>query len=571
MNRRGFFANLFASCQWSVSVAAGKTMVSVLVLSLAALALPQESQKAPATQPSAAGNLSPSTATPGEPKAQTPTPGTSPQPAVIAAPTAGPSPAPVSGSGKQIPPHTPERLAQAKAVDMTALTAPPYNPSCPTTDGGKAPTRKVQVDWDSGSISPSNVDHSGPTCFEVHNFNDILYQPSFTLSETPPSGSAFDLLKDALTQVSGLLTGAGGTTPAKQPAAAGAGAALTCPALFTAHVQTASGAAANLQSLLSQVQPSKDSSGKFSLIDVTTTVARWQPVPKAYNDFQSAVGTLETDLGADGILQCDPTELAAAESVIIDGYLPTRQTYPGLAAHVSSPHIARFTGDMEATSNYVFTVKTLYPGGDVNSGTKTFSLSAGRKILSSSGGFLITELPAPSYSSVTAPVPPGNTSTQNVLGVNDGNGPRPALTALLNFYLPSIHGLALSGKKYGLALSAGPVFDISNGKANTSRIGVFSGVSLHLWNQLFITPGVHIGEFAGFPQGYTAAGQVIPPNSGTPAGVSRYTARFGLAITFKIKDFGQTTTKASTDTATNSTPNTGTSPTPAPKGKKSNP
>jgi hypothetical protein len=408
----------------------------------------------------------------------------------------------------------------------------------------------------------------------VHNFNDILYQPSFTLSETAPPGSAFDLLKDALTQVSGLLTGAAGTTP-KQPAAAGAGAALTCPALFATHVQTASGAAANLQSLLSQVQPSKDSSGKLSLIDVTTTVARWQPVPRAYDSFQSAVSTLENDLGADGILKCDLTELAAAESVIIDGYLPTRQTYPGLAAHVSSPHIARFTGDMEATSNYVLTVKTLYPGGDVNGGTKTFSLSAGRKILSSSGGFLITELPAPSYSSVTAPVPPGNTSTQNVLGVNDGNGPRPALTALLNFYLPSIHGLMLSGKKYGLALSAGPVFDISNGKANTSRIGVFGGVSLHLWNQLFITPGIHFGEFAGFPQGYTAAGQVIPPNSGTPAGVSRYTARFGLAITFKIKDFGQTTTKASTDTANptnnSATPGTGTSPTPTTKGKKSNP
>jgi hypothetical protein len=323
------------------------------------------------------------------------------------------------------------------------------------------------------------------------------------------------------------------------------------------------------------VQPSKDSGGKFSLIDLTTTVARWQPVPKAYDVFQSAVSTLEDDLGADGILKCDLTELAAAESVIIDGYLLTRQTYPGLAAHVSSPHIARFTGDMEATSNYVLTVKAVYPGGDVSGGTKAFSLSAGRKILSSSGGFLITELPAPSYSSVSAPVPPGNTSTQNVLGVNDGRGPRPALTALLNFYLPNIHNLALNGKKYGLALSAGPVFDISNGKADTSRIGVFSGVSLYLWNQLFITPGVHVGEFAGFPQGYTAAGQVIPPNSGTPAGVKRYTARFGFAITFKIKDFGQTATKASTDTAnttTNSTtPSTGTSSTPATKGKKSNP
>jgi hypothetical protein len=199
------------------------------------------------------------------------------------------------------------------------------------------------------------------------------------------------------------------------------------------------------------------------------------------------------------------------------------------------------------------------------------------QILSSSGGFLITELPAPSYSSVTAPVPPGNTSIQNVLGVNDGSGPRPALTALLNFHLPNIHHFALSGKKYGLALSAGPVLDISNGKADTSRIGVFSGVSLHLWNQLFITPGVHVGEFAGFPQGYTAAGQLIPPNSGTPTGVKRYTARFGFAITFKIKDFGQTATKASTDAAnpptssTTNTPNTGTSSAPAAKGKKSNP
>jgi hypothetical protein len=57
-------------------------------------------------------------------------------------------------------------------------------------------------------------------------------------------------------------------------------------------------------------------------------------------------------------------------------------------------------------------------------------------------------------------------------------------------------------------------------------------------------------EFADFPQGFTQAGQVIPPNTGTPTATKRYTARFAFAITFKVKDLGSTNSKNVTDNST---------------------
>jgi hypothetical protein len=157
--------------------------------------------------------------------------------------------------------------------------------------------------------------------------------------------------------------------------------------------------------------------------------------------------------------------------------------------------------------------------------------------LSSSAGFLLTTLPARSYSSATAPNPSDPTETQNVLKVDYGSGIRPALAVLLTGNLPQVNK-----RNYGLGVSAGPVFDIANGKADTSRFGFFGGISLRLTPWIFLTPGVHVGEFADFPPGFTHAGQVIPPNTGTPTGTKRYTARFAFALTFKLKDLGASTT-----------------------------
>jgi len=112
----------------------------------------------------------------------------------------------------------------------------------------------------------------------------------------------------------------------------------------------------------------------------------------------------------------------------------------------------------------------------------------------------------------------------------------------------------LNGRTYGLAISAGPTYGLTNGKSDASRIGFFGGISVHIWNQFFLTPGINVGQFSDFPQGYTKAGQVIPPNTGTPQGVNRITTRFAFGITYKIKDFGSATTKSHADSAASANP-----------------
>jgi len=471
----------------------------------------------------------------------------------------------------KVPAHTDARFAEAKRVSATTGPIVPYDLPCPVSGGGKPPARKVEIDWDSASISPSHVDHSGSVCFEIHNFNDILYVSGFTLTEKPVTGNAIDLLTSAISTVTGLNLGTQSSTDttkqtnkatAKQ--AANPNAPLTrpeCPAALQNDVKAAVGAGALLKDGLSQLDPGKDSSGKINLVPLSTSQSKWQAIPGEYESFQAAISNVIRDLNQEDADVCRDDVLAAAEAVVIEAYLPVKAAFPDYASHAAggSSHIARYTNDLDATSGYDLAVKATYQGAEVSNGTKTFSLSAGRKIASASGGFLISQIPAPSYSSVTVPTGMTTPPTQNVLGVNFGKGPQVGLVGLVNFNLPDIpwfenKTVPLNGRTYGLAISAGPTYGLTNGKSDASRIGFFGGISVHIWNQFFLTPGINVGQFSDFPQGYTKAGQVIPPNTGTPQGVNRITTRFAFGITYKIKDFGSATTKSHADSAASANP-----------------
>ncbi|HJZ69939.1 MAG TPA: hypothetical protein VKF81_17565, partial [Blastocatellia bacterium] len=273
----------------------------------------------------------------------------------------------------------------------------------------------------------------------------------------------------------------------------------------------------------------KDASGKPKSVSLETTKSNWVPVPAKFNAFEQSI----KDLHAQFKVDCGDCPLAQAEALVLDIYLPAREHYLELKARADSQHVARYTTDLENINAYDVIVKEYLNGQQTTAEPKTFHLDACRRILVSSAGFLLTQLQARTYVSRTVPDPSDPTKTQNVLGVDGGGRMRPALTALLNYNLPW-----QPWRNAGLAISAGPVFDISNGKADTSRFGFFGGGSLHLWNRLFLTPGVHVGEFADFPQGFSKPGQVIPDKTGTPNPVKRYTARFAIGITFKVGELG---------------------------------
>jgi hypothetical protein len=312
-------------------------------------------------------------------------------------------------------------------------------------------------------------------------------------------------------------------------------------------------AGAAFQDALNQINPGKDSSGKVIYVKRSVTFGQWPTVQQAYEAFENAVAAVTTDLKNEDADVCDhATVLEPAIGVAVDAFAPAKKAYAALLVHATeTDNVVRFTTPLESTSNYEATVKPTYGGGDTNAVTSTVHLSAGHQLLTASAGVLVTQLPAPSYTSKTVPSAMSGSTTQNVLGIDYGHGPRPALVALLNFHPPVYW---LDRKQIGVGLSAGPVFDVSNGKADTSHFGFFAGPSIRLGEYVYLTPGIHVGEFADLPQGYIAAGQVIPPNTGTPVGTKRYTARFAFGITIKVRSILEAATKTTTSTKTQASP-----------------
>jgi len=146
-------------------------------------------------------------------------------------------------------------------------------------------------------------------------------------------------------------------------------------------------------------------------------------------------------------------------------------------------------------------------------------------LITASGGFLMTQLTSPTYDRSNVP-----NSSQAVLTVSN-NGPlRAGLTGLINISIPHCQNPTES---IGCAFSVGPAFSFT-GNSATTNIGLFAGISLHLWHYLYLTPGFHLGQYPGFPAGFTQAGQPIPSSfTGKLDPINRSSVRFAFGITFK--------------------------------------
>jgi hypothetical protein len=447
---------------------------------------------------------------------------------------------------------------------------------------GKPPSYMISLYYPSATSDPSEIEESGATCLEVREFNDILYTAGFQLEETPPQDNAFADLKGAITSITSFSLGSNSTNSVaasakkntKQAAAnralgvvAPSVATPQCPQQLLDAITLAEGLMSTFSGSLTTMIPSPDSKGNVPLISVEETSSKWPSVSASYDAFEGSVVNLISALQVEDADVCTDDVKAKAESIVLDAYLPSRYKYEDLSSRQASDHVARTTAHLNATSAYTVTVQASFPSGTVSNGTKSFTLAAGQKILTTSGGFLITEVPATSYSSVTAPNTTGATSTQNVLGVNNAGMPSLGLTALVNVYLPIFHDLRwLNNSRYGWAVAAGPSYNLSNGKADTSKFGLMAGLSFHIHGQFFATPGVNIGQYSNWPVGFSQAGQVIPPNVGTPSGVNKWTTRFGFAVTYKIKDFGESSSPSPIPSSSTSGTST-TSQQPSKKGK----
>jgi DNA-binding transcriptional MerR regulator len=423
---------------------------------------------------------------------------------------------------------------------LTARQDPTDSSACNASE--KKDPFCIEVDWEqknAGTKRSNVLSRSGKYRFHIINLNTPLY--TYTIqgqSNVVSSTNDFALFADASGAITKFLSG--GSSSQQNALTNKLGleeierVELPPPCTLQSKLDDANGNMKALKTALDDIQPKKD--GKtIPSIPFSQTREQWKTVVQKLNDTGDSVALVKTQL-ADPNTDCEDTVVDNAAKLVQQDFPEIESKIDAIDIRVHSIHWADRIQYCERTAGCSISIQE-------NLGADTTSISPANPVvfnypafysqLSVSAGFLLTTLQARSYSSATAPDPSDATKTQSVLKIDGSSHLRPAMVALLHYHLP-VHWL--DGINQGVALSGGPVIEVANGKADTSKFGFFGGGTVHLWNRFFLTPGVHVGEFADFPQGFTHAGQIIPANTGTPTPTKRYTARFAFAITYKVKD-----------------------------------
>lgn len=260
--------------------------------------------------------------------------------------------------------------------------------------------------------------------------------------------------------------------------------------------------------------------------------------------------TITMDLNVDGPPACPTTGSGNTDVTLQVINIPDGDTVSLKRSNFPVPQATPPPGARAISSTKTFTYTVDPNTYDVFVLTDTKASGASTKInwtcgfddtVSLSVGALFTEIPYRSYKAQNVPTASG---VQNELIVGDNGRWTPQGVGLLNvrlFHLDSAH-------QWGIYASTGPAFKFG-GTPGVSSFGWFAGPSLMIRNQLTLTPGIHIGEFADYPPGF-GNNSVVPANFGTPTAVNRWTARFAFSITYRTtsvkKSAANSTSKSQT-------------------------
>jgi hypothetical protein len=372
----------------------------------------------------------------------------------------------------------------------------------------------VVIEWPTQTLSssPTKVYNTMVVNVRLNNANTLLYDYKIDITATPRNPNDFGQIADVLTKMAA-------------PAAPPAGATACQTAL-----QAAKTSVTNFKGLLATpntpVNPDQGN-GKFSSVKVANTVAYWKSSVQPRDDLmRHNVVTLQGALAAVPST-CIPADVSDATDFLVKTYGPLRASLDSFESLLDVPHQIVVPVTLSPENDYKIVVTESYEGKATEGGTQTFAFSPESDILTLSAGTLLTEVQNRTYTSGALPG-----QTGNFLLVN-GNSPiRPVLVAQLNYRIPK-----LSWDSFGFALSTGTALQFTGGNSSVSNLGFFGGVSVHLWRRFYVTPGIHVGEFADFPPGFTAPNQSIPSGFGQLNPDKRWTARFAIGITYKALDF----------------------------------
>jgi hypothetical protein len=386
-----------------------------------------------------------------------------------------------------------------------------------------AAAQKIEYDWQSSNSSqplswPTNITRTQVVPFLIHNTNNLLYTYSVGGSCTQTSVDPWGTLAVALKS--------GASTAGDQPL----GLTATQSAAFNAcasDMTTANGdweaVKAQVALLKSAPAPNGDNtctSSKPCRISLMATQQTWD------GKIEGMLKTAERDI-ATAVSSCSVAPQTASSPTAL------QQQAQDLRKWYDSPH--DWTGSVSVVpdASCTFTITETY-GTSATAPAVTVTFTAGQPRMTISAGPLFSEIQDRSYSVVTAPPATGSTTNQTVLQVNGVSTLTTYLTGLLNFSLPIDHDW-FNGERGGIAVSTGPVLRVG-GQSSASAFGWYAGPSYHLYHLIYLTAGIHIGQFAGLPAGFTSPGQTVPSGFPTPTPSNRTTARFGFAITVKAKD-----------------------------------
>ena len=429
-------------------------------------------------------------------------------------------------------------MLRKKCLSILLLLTPPLS------------AQNVVVDWVGKNIisSPSKINKKTKAEIYVENVNDVLYTYSIQVTGVPRVDNDFGALEKGF--VVGKGAGEGAANPCDDP--------VKAVQIATAEL----GAAVSTFYHLPETQSKSCSKATPCSINIADTRVAWTSgvAPKA-NTASAALAHLQ---------QLPICQKAYSKEI---GDLQTAlDSVTDRSAYIFSPHHTISTETtLEPDVDYTVDVKELYMTTGVSTGIQTNADTLSVKFqpatdrLTLSAGVLFSEIQNRGYTSQVEPNATG-TGTQNVLAVSGINEFSPLAVALLNYEIPPIKKLSFGNDDIGLAVSSGPVIRLSS-SSNTSSFGYFVGIGVHLYHRFYISPGVHIGEFADYPPGFSAPGQIVPPGLGTPIPINRFTARFSFGVTYKAKDFSSLGLSASTQT-TPSPASKLQSPAPAQTGKK---
>lgn len=210
-----------------------------------------------------------------------------------------------------------------------------------------------------------------------------------------------------------------------------------------------------------------------------------------------------------------------------------------------SPHVVEATFTANNCKSEILTVTEKYNGTPTGQSlTAQFDVECDQVTVG--GGILLSEIQSRTYTSSTSPTQSGQFLVVGGLGKL-----RPTfLVGLTSFnfpFEPMGHKISSALGDMRLGISTGPV--LQNSKSDVSAFGWFVGPTVSFMRRLYLSPGIHFGEFADFPLGFSKQGDPIPSNFGALTPNKRWTGRFSIGITVKGWDLTKTL-KGSQDTPT---------------------